>query len=97
MFVNFPPYNCCQGLAFCLSVRNPLQTHFSNHKQTDCHSARQDGNYKEAFSAFKEAVRYKRDSWQTWSNYAAAAVQTDSFQAAARAVEQVVQHQKEKP
>ena len=50
----------------------------------------QGGKYKEAFSSFKEAVKYKRDSWQTWSNYAAAAVKTESFQAAARAVEQVI-------
>lgn len=49
----------------------------------------QEGKFKEAFSAFKEAVKYKRDSWQLWSNYAAAALKTGSFQAAARAVEQV--------
>lgn len=50
----------------------------------------QDGRFEEAHSALQEAVKYKRDSWQTWSNLAAAAVKTQNYQAAARAVEQVL-------
>ena len=49
----------------------------------------QESKYKEAYSALGEAVKYKRDSWQTWSNFAAAAVKTGNLQPAARAVEQV--------
>lgn len=43
----------------------------------------------EAFSALSEAVKLKRESWQTWSNYAQAALQTDNNLPAARAVQQV--------
>ena len=43
----------------------------------------------EAFSALGEAVKLKRDSWQTWSNYAQAALQTDNNLPAARAVQKV--------
>ncbi|KAA6418926.1 MAG: hypothetical protein FRX49_11152 [Trebouxia sp. A1-2] len=39
-----------------------------------------------AFSALSEAVKYKRDSWQTWSNYGQAAAQTGTGLPAARAV-----------
>ena len=41
----------------------------------------------EAFSALSEAVKYKRDSWQTWSNYGQAAAQTGNSLPAARAVQ----------
>lgn len=41
----------------------------------------------EAFSALSEAVKYKRDSWQTWSNYGQAAAQTGNGLPAARAVQ----------
>lgn len=49
----------------------------------------QEGHFKEAFSALSEAVKFKRDSWQTWANYAHAAVQTGSFLPAARGIAQV--------
>ena len=42
----------------------------------------------EAFSALSEAVKYKRDSWQTWANYGQAAAQTGNNLPAARAVQQ---------
>ena len=41
----------------------------------------------EAFSALSEAVKYKRDSWQTWANYGQAAAQTGNNLPAARAVQ----------
>lgn len=41
----------------------------------------------EAFSALSEAVKYKRESWQTWSNYGQAAAQTGNHLPAARAVQ----------
>ena len=43
----------------------------------------------EAFNALSEAVRVKRDSWQTWGNYAQAAAQTAHWLQAARGVLQV--------
>ena len=43
----------------------------------------------EAFSALSEAVKLKRESWQTWSNYAQAALQTNNDLPAARAVQKV--------
>ena len=43
----------------------------------------------EAFSALSEAVKIKRESWQTWSNYAQAALQTGNNLPAARAVQKV--------
>lgn len=49
----------------------------------------QERRYKEAFSALSEAVKYKRESWQTWANYAHAAVQTSNHLQAARGVCQV--------
>jgi phage tail protein X len=36
----------------------------------------QERRFPEAFSALSEAVKYKRESWQTWANYAHAALQT---------------------
>ena len=49
----------------------------------------QERRFTEAFSALSEAVKLKRESWQTWSNYAHAAVQTRSFLPAARGILQV--------
>lgn len=43
---------------------------------------------REAFTALGEAVRYKRDSWQTWENYAQAALQTGKLAHAARGLTQ---------
>ncbi len=43
----------------------------------------------EAFNALSEAVKVKRDSWQTWGNYAQAAAQTGHWLQAARGVLQV--------
>ena len=43
----------------------------------------------EAFNALSEAVKVKRDSWQTWGNYAQAAAQTSHWLQAARGVLQV--------
>ncbi len=37
---------------------------------------RQERRFREAFSALGEAVKHKRESWQTWANYAHAALQT---------------------
>lgn len=51
----------------------------------------QERHFKEAFSALSEAVKFKRESWQTWSNYAHAAVQTQSYLQAARGILQVTQ------
>ena len=34
-------------------------------------------------------MKYKRESWQTWSNYAHAAVQTQNYLQAARGILQV--------
>ena len=36
----------------------------------------QERRFREAFSALGEAVKFKRESWQTWANYAHAALQT---------------------
>ena len=49
----------------------------------------QERHFKEAFSALSEAVKFKRESWQTWSNYAHAAVQTQNHLQAARGIMQV--------
>ena len=49
----------------------------------------QERHFKEAFSALSEAVKFKRESWQTWSNYAHAAVQTQNHLQAARGILQV--------
>ena len=51
--------------------------------------ATQAGRHAEAFSALGEAVRLKRDSWQTWANYAQAASQAGHPLQAARGVIQV--------
>ena len=49
----------------------------------------QERRFAEAFSALAEAVKLKRESWQTWSNYAHAAVQTRNLLPAARGILQV--------
>ena len=51
----------------------------------------QERHFKEAFSALSEAVKFKRESWQTWSNYAHAAVQTQNHLQAARGILQVTE------
>ena len=50
--------------------------------------ARQERRFPEAFSALSEAVKHKRGSWQTWANYAHAALQTGHPLQAARGVTQ---------
>jgi len=52
-------------------------------------SAAQAGRHAEALSALGEAVRLKRDSWQTWSNYAQAAAHAGQPLQAARGAIQV--------
>ncbi len=42
-----------------------------------------------AFSALSEAVKHKRDSWQTWENYARAALASGHYQAALRGLQRV--------
>ena len=49
----------------------------------------QEQRFPEAFSALSEAVKYKRESWQTWANYAHAALKTAQPLQAARGVQQV--------
>jgi hypothetical protein len=49
----------------------------------------QEGHHREAFSALSEAVKHKRDSWQTWANYVHAAIQTGNLLQAARGIAQV--------
>jgi len=51
--------------------------------------AAQAGRHAEALSALGEAVRLKRDSWQTWSNYAQAAASAGQPLQAARGAIQV--------
>lgn len=46
--------------------------------------AAQAGRHAEAYSALGEAVRLKRDSWQTWANYARAAARAGHPLQAAR-------------
>eukprot|EP00891_Asterochloris_glomerata_P006782 jgi/Astpho2/6782/Aster-07226 len=48
----------------------------------------------EAFNALSEAVKVKRDSWQTWGNYAQAAAQTGHWLQAARGVLQAFESSK---
>ena len=59
--------------------------HTSHHSLTGA----QERRFAEAFSALSEAVKLKRESWQAWSNYAHAAVQTQNFLPAARGILQV--------
>ena len=44
---------------------------------------------REAFSAACEATKHKRGSWQTWENYAHAALQSGALQQACRGLAQV--------
>ena len=46
--------------------------------------AAQAGRHAEAYSALGEAVRLKRDSWQTWANFARAAARAGHPLQAAR-------------
>ncbi|EFJ51673.1 hypothetical protein VOLCADRAFT_87348 [Volvox carteri f. nagariensis] len=45
------------------------------------------GGYKPAFAALSESVRHKRDSWQTWENYARAALASGHYQQAVRGLQ----------
>lgn len=42
-----------------------------------------------AFAALSESVRYKRDSWQTWENYARAALASGHYQQGVRGLQMV--------
>ena len=71
---------------FLAAVLCDVITNFLNSSWRDMVQER---HFREAFSALSEAVKYKRDSWQTWSNYAHAAVQTHNYLQAARGILQV--------
>ncbi|XP_023002638.1 tetratricopeptide repeat protein 27 homolog [Cucurbita maxima] len=45
---------------------------------------------KEAFIAFKEALKFKRNSWQLWENYSHVALDTDNIGQALEAVQKVI-------
>lgn len=45
---------------------------------------------KEAFIAFKEALKFKRNSWKLWENYSQVAVDVGNFNQALEAMEKVV-------
>lgn len=45
---------------------------------------------KEAFIAFKEALKFKRNSWQLWENYSHVALDTGNIGQALEAVQQVI-------
>jgi tetratricopeptide (TPR) repeat protein len=49
----------------------------------------QQGGWKEALQASEQAVKYKRDSWQTWDNYATAAAKAGVMSGCVRALTQV--------
>lgn len=49
----------------------------------------QGGTFPAALSALAEAVKYRRESWQTWSNYALAAARTGAWAQALRGAQQV--------
>lgn len=49
----------------------------------------QEGGWSEALHASEQAVKYKRESWQTWDNYATAAVKAGAMLPAVRALGQV--------
>lgn len=46
---------------------------------------------EEAFMAFKEALKYKRNSWQMWENYAEVAADVGNFAQAIEATKMVLQ------
>lgn len=49
----------------------------------------QQGGWREALQASEQAVKYKRDSWQTWDNYATAAAKAGGMSSCVRALAQV--------
>lgn len=49
----------------------------------------QRGGAREALHASEQAIKYKRDSWQTWENYATAAAKAGVMPACVRALSQV--------
>ncbi|KAK4422094.1 Tetratricopeptide repeat-containing protein trd-1 [Sesamum alatum] len=51
---------------------------------------------KEAFIAFKEALKQKRDSWQMWENYSHVAADIGNFSQAMEAVQKVLDMTKKK-
>ncbi|KAI3448862.1 hypothetical protein Pfo_005527 [Paulownia fortunei] len=51
---------------------------------------------KEAFIAFKEALKLKRDSWQMWENYSHVAADIGNFSQAMEAVQKVLDMTKKK-
>ncbi|KAL2242510.1 UNVERIFIED_CONTAM: Tetratricopeptide repeat-containing protein trd-1 [Sesamum indicum] len=51
---------------------------------------------KEAFIAFKEALKQKRDSWQMWENYSHVAADIGNFTQAMEAVQKVLDMTKKK-
>ncbi len=51
----------------------------------------QQQRWPQAFSALGQATKHKRDSWQTWENYAQAALHTGALLQAVRALAQVLE------
>ncbi|OMO78491.1 Tetratricopeptide-like helical [Corchorus capsularis] len=51
---------------------------------------------KESFTAFKEALKYKRDSWQMWENYGHVAFDVGNISQALEAIKMVVNMTKNK-
>jgi tetratricopeptide (TPR) repeat protein len=49
----------------------------------------QEGGWREALHAAEQAVKLKRDSWQTWDNYALAASKADAPIACVRGLAEV--------
>lgn len=49
----------------------------------------QEGAWREALHASEQAVKHKRDSWQTWDNYALAAAKGGAPAAAVRGLAEV--------
>jgi len=49
----------------------------------------QEGGWREALHAAEQAIKHKRDSWQTWDNYALAAAKADAPAACVRGLAEV--------
>ncbi len=49
----------------------------------------QEGGWREALHAAEQAVKLKRDSWQTWDNYALAAAQAQAATSCVRGLAEV--------
>ena len=87
------PCNIDKGLACKSAVHAPMVV--ARRRRGCQHAERcstlppQERRFPEAFSALSEAVKHKRESWQTWANYAHAALQTGRPLQAARSVAQV--------